>query len=106
VSTTDDECPGKGLCHGCLKWCDFCDDVTHVCDMRLDGKRCDCHPTPPQMGELRDRRADTERRLRIAEANVRAARRDLEELAEQEHARRVYLKQVSEQEARIFGGSL
>lgn len=105
MSTPDDECPGKGQCHGCLKWCSVCGDVTHVCDSRLEGKRCDEHPVPPPMGELRKRREEAERRLRNAEAQARAARRDLEEIAEAEHARRIYLDQVAEDEQRIFGGT-
>ena len=36
----DDECPGKGKCHGCLKWCDECGDVDHTCDF----PDCDAHP--------------------------------------------------------------
>src|SRR5262249_7492760 len=26
------DCPGKGKCHGCVKWCDECGDVDLVCD--------------------------------------------------------------------------
>lgn len=33
------ECPGWGKCHGSLKWCSQCGDVSLHCDAR----RCDTH---------------------------------------------------------------
>ena len=35
-------CEGQGKCHGALKWCDRCGDVSDVCDADV----CDCHPKP------------------------------------------------------------
>ena len=39
---TQEDCPGLGNCHGAMKWCDVCGDVTHVCDQR----GCDVHACP------------------------------------------------------------
>lgn len=36
----EERCPGKGLCHGCLKWCEWCGDVDQDCECR--GK-CEQH---------------------------------------------------------------
>jgi hypothetical protein len=46
-------CPGEGVCHGCLKWCDYCGDVGDVCDC-VWPFYCDTHgrypekPRPPE----------------------------------------------------------
>lgn len=37
-----EECPGKGVCHGCLNWCENCGDVGYVCD----SPDCDTHQRP------------------------------------------------------------
>lgn len=37
-----EECAGEGMCHGCLKWCNWCGDVGHTCEMKRG--ECDCHP--------------------------------------------------------------
>ena len=36
------KCEFEGKCHGCLKWCEFCGNVGHLCDMKLD----DCYSHP------------------------------------------------------------
>lgn len=36
-----EDCPGEGICHGPMAWCDFCGDVQEVCDA-IEGQ-CDCH---------------------------------------------------------------
>lgn len=36
-----DGCPGAGVCHGPMKWCDRCGDVGRVCDDWT--KQCDSH---------------------------------------------------------------
>ena len=33
------ECSGDGKCHGCLKWCDSCGDVSATCH----AEECDAH---------------------------------------------------------------
>lgn len=38
----DDDCPGKGKCHGCIDWCDVCGDVG-VGDGVCDHFECDAH---------------------------------------------------------------
>lgn len=40
-------CPGKGRCHGCLQWCDYCGDVSDVCDIEWP-ECCDCHERYPE----------------------------------------------------------
>lgn len=30
------ECTGEGNCHGCLKWCVQCGDVSEMCDYGCD----------------------------------------------------------------------
>jgi hypothetical protein len=98
----DDECTGAGNCHGCVRWCSRCGDVAHVCDMRLRGERCDEHPVPPSVAELRLARRDAERRIYEGERLTRDARAAIEEVAEGERARREYSAQVEEQERRMF----
>lgn len=54
VATHDGEvCPGKGRCHGALKWCLSCGDVGEVC---CNEQMCDTHRPPTD--------ADVERSLR------------------------------------------
>ncbi len=36
----DDECPGRGKCHGAMDWCDNCGSVRNICD----APPCDAHP--------------------------------------------------------------
>ena len=57
----DDECPGKGKCHGCVKWCDKCGDVDHTCDFP------DC---------------DTHSRLKELEEELKEAKRETADLAQ------------------------
>lgn len=38
-----DVCPGFGACHGCLKWCVVCGDVSETCD----DTNCDQHSVCP-----------------------------------------------------------
>ncbi len=45
--TFDDECPGKGKCHGCLQWCNECGDVDFTCDF----PDCDAHPRLEELEE-------------------------------------------------------
>lgn len=45
------ECPGKGQCHGCLKWCDCCGDVSDVCNVEDWPERCDVHERYPEKPE-------------------------------------------------------
>lgn len=41
-------CTGPGKCHGCLKWCTFCGDVSDMCDVTEWPHRCDQHERYPQ----------------------------------------------------------
>jgi hypothetical protein len=66
----EDECPGVGLCHGCLRWCSYCGDVAHICDARLRDERCTEHPVPPPAGLIRTA-------LRASEVKIAKAKRDL-----------------------------
>lgn len=103
MSTSEKECTGKGKCHGCLKWCDQCGDVAHICDARVEGRRCDCHPMPPEWSELVQRRRDAERRLFDAQRLVRDIGKELDEIRELEADRTAHAEQVAEDERRIFG---
>lgn len=38
------DCAGKDRCHGCMKWCDACGDVSKTCDDRY----CDVHEKEDQ----------------------------------------------------------
>lgn len=93
-----DECTGAGNCHGCLKWCSVCGDVTHTCDMRLRGERCDEHPIPPKWPTLRAARKAAEREIDEAREKERSARARLEEVADAENARRAYDQQLEASE--------
>src|ERR1700761_6258266 len=48
-----DPCPGDGVCHGSLCWCDWCGDVKETCDVEWP-HWCDTHkrypvkPEPPE----------------------------------------------------------
>ena len=104
VTMIDDYvCPGKGKCHGCVKWCDSCGDVGHVCDVRLDGERCNAHPIPPTQAELSQRRKAAENRLLDAQRADREARTELVEIHELQQSRNAYVEQMVEQERRLFG---
>lgn len=91
-----EECPGAGKCHGCLKWCNECGDVKHVCDTRLRSDRCDTHPVPPEWQTLRACRMSAERTAREARQMLADSARDLEEVADGESARREYDRQMAE----------
>ena len=45
-----DDCPGKGKCHGCICWCDWCGDVKDVCNAEWPGC-CDTHKRYPEQPE-------------------------------------------------------
>lgn len=96
------ECPGAGKCHGCLKWCDECGDVAHVCDTRLRGDRCDEHPVPPDSLILRTTRRGAEKMIRDARQMLADGARDIEEVTEGEIARREYDRQMTEDGLRLF----
>lgn len=38
-SGSEETCPGASTCHGALKWCSSCGDVSSMCD----SPRCDTH---------------------------------------------------------------
>lgn len=42
-------CEGAGKCHGSMQWCDYCGDVSNVCD----GPPCDAHPNARAPGAAR-----------------------------------------------------
>lgn len=42
-----DECPGKGRCHGAMKWCETCGPVAGTCD----DTACDQHDAAYEAGE-------------------------------------------------------
>lgn len=96
---SDDDCPGANLCHGCMKWCDNCGDVAHICDARLRGEPCDQHPIPHPRDVLEARRRFWEHELFEGKEKVRTATNGLELLHDDEVARRHYVKQLIELEA-------
>ena len=98
----DDECTGTGRCHGCLKWCENCGDVAHVCDVRLRGEACAEHPVPPDVVRIRESRKDAEARLAYGCRLVREAEVDMQDVVDAEHARRAYDRQVAAQERADF----
>lgn len=94
----EDECPGTGKCHGCLQWCLQCGNVGHVCDARLDGKRCDAHPVPPSYSSL-SRDVEIKRReMATAERVLRETKEELEQLEETLRARVEYDRQTHERD--------
>ncbi len=101
------ECPGAGFCHGCLEFCSVCGDVRHVCDTRLRNERCDEHPVPPTRREILLTRRAAEKAIRDG-ARVRdAGLALLNAVADQEHARDAYNRQLNElreqEERKAFG---
>src|SRR6478609_6925149 len=98
----DDECPGVGLCHGCLDWCSTCGTVRHVCDMRFRGKRCDAHPTPPEWHVLRAERKAAEAQLAKAQAAEGEARRELDRISEQEAKRRGFDREQEKEDVKFW----
>jgi len=54
MTSDADPCPGAGRCHGCLKWCNTCGDVSDVCDFA----GCDAHPrpSPDELAAAREQR--------------------------------------------------
>lgn len=98
-----DECPGADKCHGCLKWCSTCGDVTYVCDMRLRGERCDEHPVPPMWHRLTEKRRKAERNLFAAQQSVREIEAELSDIADDEKARREFDKQEAQFERKVMG---
>lgn len=70
-ASVSDECLGVDKCHGCLGWCDMCEDVKHVCDMRLRGELCDEHPVPPTWQVLAIARREALRHIEEGNRMVR-----------------------------------
>lgn len=97
------ECPGAGKCHGCLKWCNECGDiVTHVCDARLRGERCDQHPVPPPSNVIRSARKAAEAMIDKGREMERDGQVALREAVAAEGARRVYDRQMAGEERKAF----
>jgi hypothetical protein len=96
------ECPGKGRCHGCMDWCSICGSVRHVCDVRLEGRRCDEHPVPPDWPALKARRRHAEAAVRKASVAMREAGQELESVADLEQARRAFSGQIEAAERRFW----
>ncbi len=94
AAPADDECPGEGLCHGCLQWCSRCGDVKHVCDTRLRDERCAEHPVPPQSHVLRAELRMWEKKAADARAALREAEPECERYRESMRARTEYDRQV------------
>lgn len=97
------ECPGAGKCHGCLKWCDHCGDVTHVCDARLADKRCDEHPMPEMAERLRVLRREAEWMITSGEQRAREGREQLAQVIEDEAAHAAYWQRMAAIEAAEMG---
>lgn len=98
----EDDCPGAGKCHGPVNWCSTCEDVGDVCDARLAGQRCDAHPFPETWPMLRDARTVVEKKIAGAKESLREESTALEWIKEQERRRRVFDRQVAEEERRSF----
>lgn len=98
-----DVCPGQGRCHGCVKWCNDCGDVGHVCDVRLEMERCDAHPMPPEQSAISARRKAAEHKLYEAQVMEREAQAELVEVHELQTARNAYIEQLVKYEAKLFG---
>ena len=47
-----DECPGKGRCHGAMKWCETCGTVAGTCD----DTACDQHDAAHGAGQSEEQR--------------------------------------------------
>ena len=105
TTSVDATCPGTGRCHGCLRWCDECGSVRHVCDMRLRGERCDQHPVPPPMHKLRQQRYAQQRIIAKARADIRAAEHELIGIEDQTQAARAFLAQLAKEEKCLFSGT-
>jgi len=103
---TEPECPGVGKCHGCLKWCNTCGDVAHVCDVRLRDERCDAHPVPESPERLRLLRREAEQMIRAGKQMLADGERQLAEVIEEERASREYLRQMAEVEEREMKGAM
>ena len=99
----ESECSGAGKCHGCLGWCDMCEDVKHVCDMRLRGERCDAHPVPPTWQVLRERRKKAERKRFDGQELIREAEAELSDIVDDEKARRAFAEQEAQLERKFWG---
>ncbi len=102
MSADGDPCPGAGKCHGCLKWCDVCGDVAHICDDRLDGRRCDEHPVPPEWGTICNDKAAVERKRAEGRRLLREVDAEMDLVNDAANARRAYDKQRVEQERLDF----
>lgn len=113
VAHDEPECPGMGLCHGCLKWCNNCGDVDEVCDARLYGEKdgrdhgrperrarewCDCHPVPPPMWEVKNLIRNAEVKLMRARRDYEDAAKEMEAFKEIERSRKEMDRQLEELE--------
>ena len=96
------ECPGTGKCHGCLVWCETCGDVGDVCDGRLAGVRCDEHEVPPTREDLARRGKAAADRVYAARQELREASEEADEVKELIRQRRVYDRQLYEQDEAYF----
>lgn len=48
----DEDCPGKGKCHGCVCWCNRCGDVDLTCDsVQGDCSRHHCYSCKQLLGK-------------------------------------------------------
>lgn len=97
-----DKCPGRGKCHGCMKWCDQCGNVAHTCDVRLRGDRCDQHPIPPSRASLESARKAAVQAMFVAEEAKRDASERLREINDAFVARRAYDLQCAVDERLAF----
>lgn len=96
------ECPGNGKCHGCLKWCSTCGDVAHVCDARLEGRRCDEHPVPAPWVTIRAARHAAEQKIADGKRAICDGEAQLQGVIDAENARRAYDRQMAEDERKVF----
>lgn len=87
------ECPGRGKCHGPLKWCGACGDVGYVCDMQRRGETCYSHPVPPDWPAIRRAKREAEETIAKARVMLREGERALQAVRDDEIARRAFDEQ-------------
>jgi hypothetical protein len=80
-----------------------CENVKHVCDIRLRGDRCDEHPVPPTWQALREMRRKAERSRATGLKEVREAEAWLDTIVDDEKARRAFDLQVAADERKVMG---
>lgn len=101
-ATDGDPCPGRGKCHGCLDWCDECGTVRHVCDARLDGKRCDEHPVPEPWAVIRAAKNAAAAKMKAASQMANEATKELQDARDKENARIAYDTQIEQMTADVM----